>query len=230
MVQSGLGNEDTRAAEDDARSTLDELEGRRVKVITLRLRGYTQGAMARALGVDQSTISRDMAWIRNHRDELFGDHATFDSAQEIGEAVARFAEVEMAALRDYDRTIEMKDRSAFLRTVLMARQKRVDLLLDLGFLDRPIGNIGVAFRADVVRQAYWTKGYCCPMAARPTPRSRQRRTRTKARPILPLQSAKQFGGCHVQPVREPADDIETRRSLAALDPTHVRPVQARALG
>lgn len=155
-----MNNEATRAAEDDARSTLDELEGRRVKVKTLRLRGLTQGAMAQALGVDQSTISRDMTWIRNHRKELFGDHSTFDSAQEIGEAVALFADAEVSALRDFSRLKpdQSAARIACLRTALMARQMRVNLLRDLGFLDRQIGNIGVTLRADAIRQALRDEG------------------------------------------------------------------------
>lgn len=56
------------------------------------------------------------------------------------------------------------------------------------------------------------------------------RPRAKARAILPLHRAKQFGKCHAQPVGESAYDIETRRSLAALDAAHIGPVQARALG
>lgn len=168
-------SEDTRAAEADARSTLDELEGRRVKVTTLRLRGLTQEAMAQALGVDQSTISRDIAWIRNHRRELFGDHSTFDSAQEIGEAVALFADVEMSALRDFSRLKpdQSRARIACLRTAMMARQMRVNLLRDLGFLDRPIGNVGMAIRTDAVRQALIEEGLILPdgraIAAEVTP-------------------------------------------------------------
>lgn len=56
------------------------------------------------------------------------------------------------------------------------------------------------------------------------------RPRAKARAILPLHRVKQFGKCHAQPVRESAYDIETRRSLAALDTAHIGPVQACALG
>ena len=52
----------------------------------------------------------------------------------------------------------------------------------------------------------------------------------KARAILPLQRAKQFGNCHAQPVRESTYDIETWRSLAALDTAHIGPVQACAFG
>lgn len=56
------------------------------------------------------------------------------------------------------------------------------------------------------------------------------RPRAKARAIVPLHRAKQFGKCHAQPVRESAYDIEARRSLAALDTAHIGPVQAGALG
>lgn len=52
----------------------------------------------------------------------------------------------------------------------------------------------------------------------------------KARSILALQRAKQFRERHAQAVREAAYDIETRCSLAALDTTHVGPVQACPFG
>lgn len=155
-----MNNENTRAAEDDARSTRDELEARRGKVLTLRLRRMTQAQIATALGVDQATISRDLAWIAQHWKERFGTPATLDPTQEIGEAIALFADVEVAALRAFTKLMagEARACNAYLRTAMIARQMRVNLLQDLGFIDRQIGAVGMAFRADAVRQALREEG------------------------------------------------------------------------
>lgn len=149
------GDEQAAALGGEFRSMLPDVEGRRAKVLSLRARRYTQLQIAQALQVDQATVSRDLAWIREHWAEKFGSPSKLEPPEEIGEAIALFAEVEMQALRDFSKlkTSEARSRNAYLRTALIARQMRVNLLRDLGFIDRQIGNIGVTLRADAVRQA-----------------------------------------------------------------------------
>lgn len=52
-------------AEDDRDrgESVSELEFRRLRVQQLRLRRMTQDAIAAVIGVDQSTVSRDLQWI-----------------------------------------------------------------------------------------------------------------------------------------------------------------------
>ena len=145
---------------DALRRTPVELEERRLQVLTLRLCRLPQRQIAGALKVDQSTISRDLQWIAQHWRERYGTPPGLDPAEEIGEAIAVFTDVEGAALRDYHRLTldQAKQRNACLRMAILARQMRVNLLLDLGFLDRQIGNIGGTLGADTIRQALGDQG------------------------------------------------------------------------
>lgn len=103
---------------------------------------------------------RDLHWISLHWREQYGASPRIEPTEEIGEAIAVFTDAEVAAWRDYHRLNldQAKQRNACLRTVLLARQMRVNLLRDLGFLDRQIGNIGVMLRADAIRQALHDEG------------------------------------------------------------------------
>lgn len=153
------------AREDDARSTLDELEGRRIKVVTLRLRRSTQAQIAQALQVDQSTVSRDLAWIAEHRKELFGSPAKLNVEDEIGEAYDFYCDVESKALRGFSKAEDAKAQNTFLRTAILARGQRIRLLQDLGFLGRQNGCMGITLRADAVRQALRDEGLLVPERA-----------------------------------------------------------------
>jgi Homeodomain-like domain len=137
-----------------ANSASIEIDERRQHVVTLRLRGLSQTQIARSLKVHQSTVSRDGRWIAEHWKELYGTPANLQIEQEIGEAIDLFQDTEVSALRDYHRlnAEKAKQRNACLRTAILARQMRVNLLLSLGLLHRQSGNSGVTLRADVVRQ------------------------------------------------------------------------------
>ena len=125
-----------------------ELEDRRLQVLRLRLRRVPQTAIAAIVGVDQSTVSRDLHWIREHWRSEYGLPGTICQADEIGMAVALYEDVEQSALLEFhslreaanDRRLSpafiARQRMACLRTAMMARQTRVNLLRDLGFLDR----------------------------------------------------------------------------------------------
>ena len=146
--------------EDEQQGVLDELWHRRQRVQSLRLRGFSQRQIAEALNVSQGTISNDLKWVREHRREQFGVPARFDPEQEIGEAVALFAEVEASALRDYSRLPQnnVKDRNVCLRTAMSARLSRVHTLQDQGILERQVGTVGIAIRADAVRATLVREG------------------------------------------------------------------------
>jgi hypothetical protein len=163
-------NHENARARNDARSTPIELDARRVKVLTLRLHRMTQAQISTALAIDQTTVSRDLTWIAQHWKERFGVPAALDPSQEIGEAIALFADIETSALVEFDTLTETalqrglslvfisKQRMACLRTAMEARQRRVSLLQGLGLLDRQPENIGVTLGADGIRQALRDEG------------------------------------------------------------------------
>lgn len=151
----------------DTRATESELEERRLKVLTLRLRRYSQTEIARVLQVDHSTVSRDLAWIAANRKEMFGTPAKLQVEQEIGEAIDVFRDAEASAFRDFNRlgAADAKARNACLRTAILARQMRVNLLQNLGFINRQIGSMGITLRADAVRHALRDEGLLVPERA-----------------------------------------------------------------
>jgi hypothetical protein len=72
-------------------STQDEREQRRFKVASLRLRRLTLLVqISRALGVPQPTVSRDLAWVRANRLEVYGPTPRLDAAEVIGDSVALY--------------------------------------------------------------------------------------------------------------------------------------------
>ena len=141
-------------------STQAELEERRTKVLSLHLRKFNQTQIAQAVGVDQSQVSRDLKWIHEHWRDKYGPPQGIVPEEEIGEAISMFAEIEATAIRDMSKLkIEnAKQRNAYMRTVLLARQMRINLLQDLGFIDRKGPDLRVTLRADVVRSALREEG------------------------------------------------------------------------
>ena len=123
-------------------------------------------------------ISRDLAWMREHWKDQYGLDG-LDPAIEIGEAITLFKEAEIQALRDFDKMAEpppkkglprppmtrrtaerIKARQVCLKTAIEARQARLDLLQDIGKLDRVIGEVdlSVRVRADDIRRVLQSEG------------------------------------------------------------------------
>jgi hypothetical protein len=71
----------------EIRGTGNELEQRRQQVIRLRSQRFGLARIGQELNVSGSTVCRDLAWIRSHRDEAYGPISRIDSAEYIGEAV-----------------------------------------------------------------------------------------------------------------------------------------------
>lgn len=138
----------------------DRIAERRHRVLTLKLRHMSQSQIAAAVQVDQSTISRDLNWIREHWRLEYGIPGTVSPAEEIGEAVALYADAEQSALRDYHASPPgSRQRQFCLRTAMMARQARLMVLQDVGLIDRQVGTVAVtAIRADDIRALLRAEG------------------------------------------------------------------------
>lgn len=145
-------------------------ERRRRSVITLRIRGLSPQRIADALHVGYGTVVRDLEWIRQNWNEEYGGKPAVNAAQEIGEAVAVFADAEQAAVLEFHAlaqttsslTQRSRARMACLSTMMQARRARIDLLQDLGLLKREIGSISASLsltpRADELREALRKEG------------------------------------------------------------------------
>jgi hypothetical protein len=144
--------------------TLDE---RRQAVMQLRMRRLSQAKIAAALapaypGYSQGMVSRDLEWIRKHWRDRYGSPSKVDPAEEVGEAIEMFRETEYQAMKDFHRMKpeESRGRNTCLRTAMLARQMRIALMQDLGFIDRrPVtANLQISLRADQVRRALRDEG------------------------------------------------------------------------
>ena len=143
-----------------------ELELRRERVLSLRLRHMTEAAIGAIVGVSMATVSTDLAWIRANWRERYGRQPSVDPAELVGETIALYQDVEMLALLEHSRIgdetknkrispmFAARQRMACLRTALVAREMQINLLQDLGVLDRALGTMKVALpRAADIREA-----------------------------------------------------------------------------
>jgi DNA-binding transcriptional ArsR family regulator len=153
IVQSELNENDESVAE--TLSTESELEERRWKVAGLRLRRLSLAQISRALGVSMPTVSRDLAWIRAHRQEVYGATPTLDAAQVLGESLALYEDVQATALRYAQSvTLSVRDRLRCMHTAMVAREKMTVLLQDVGLLNRAAPDLTIGLpTAAQIRQA-----------------------------------------------------------------------------
>lgn len=158
---------DEPSTPDPAPEPADPRLQRRRSVLKLRLRNLPETAIARLLGVNQATVSRDIAWIRANWGHLYGPGQGVKVEEEIGEAVGIYEDAEQLALLEFHAlsttnapaTTRARARMDCLRTIMDARTRRVELLQDLGFLKREIGSFSVSVaRADELRQALRSEG------------------------------------------------------------------------
>ena len=132
----------------------DEIVYRRARVLTLWLRRMTQWDIAKALGVDQATISRDLAVIREQWRGKNGIPESLNRAEEVSEALAQLLHAETAPWEDYHRCNILTHpgaRARFLLTAVAIRQQRINLLQDMNLLERAAGQGGLAISRTVMR-------------------------------------------------------------------------------
>lgn len=120
----------------------DELTDRQKQIYDLRLRGFSQTAIAKVvknkdgvLGVSQPMIAKEMRKIK----EVFkGLGRTVDQEMVVGESVSLFQEVEQRAWAIYFAHVKDKPSAAnkALDTVMAAREKTNKLFMDLGILQK----------------------------------------------------------------------------------------------
>lgn len=129
--------------------TIDEdIEGRRQKVMSMKLRLMSMVAIAQALNVTVATVSRDVQWIREHWRGQYGAAPILDPGELVGEAIALYREVERAALLEYNRLATAPATASVVRSRLMAlevaakqRERHTTLLMDIGVVERALGTV-----------------------------------------------------------------------------------------
>jgi hypothetical protein len=87
----------TRGQRCNRKNGIVAVEGRRQRVAELYVQGYGQWQIARAIGVDQATVSRDLAALR--ADWLESTRANFD--ERMAHELARLAHLELQAWESF---------------------------------------------------------------------------------------------------------------------------------
>lgn len=151
----------------DTQATVGELEIRRARVLSLRLRKMTGAAIAAICNVSEATVSGDLKWIAQNWRDRYGSAPQIDPAEVVGETMALYQDVETLALLEHSRIgdeahtrrispmFAARQRMACLRTAMLAREMQIHLMQDLGILERALGSVQVNLpRAADIRAAY----------------------------------------------------------------------------
>jgi hypothetical protein len=129
-----------------------EIEARRARVLSLRLRQQSLTAIAAIIGTSLSTVSRDWAAIQTGWSSEYGQSPKVDKAALIGESVAIFRDIELAALMEATRAKSTFDKTLALKEARSARQSYIDLIMDCGLLERSVGTVTITHaRAEEIR-------------------------------------------------------------------------------
>jgi hypothetical protein len=157
-----------------------EIEDRRLRVKSMRLRRLSAKAIAAVLNERVAVIEADLEWLRVQHSESFGPAPTVDPSQEIGWAVADFEEMESVAwlefhalkaeaqARKMSPMYVARARQGWIRTAAMMRVLRLKLLAEHGFLmpgtsSQTPGN--TVARADDIRAMLRQEGLLLEVAA-----------------------------------------------------------------
>jgi len=123
-------------------STLEELElpddltDKQKEVLKLRLRGLSQNAIAKVLGVTQPVVSKHLRIVRQKMER---DGKSVNQHVIVGESLNLFTEVEQRAWELYylaKSKDKLNDANKALQLVLQARDKGLTLLMELGLMKR----------------------------------------------------------------------------------------------
>lgn len=126
------------AEEDD--DLYEGMTERQEMIARFKLRGLSQSAIAKFLGVSQPIISKEMKRIRKH---LAEKGRGIDQHYLIGETATVYEDVMAKAYQIYSEASGEGDRNAqvkSLQLVMSAREKHTKLLMDLGILKRASTN------------------------------------------------------------------------------------------
>lgn len=122
-------------------------------IARLRMRGFSQGQIAKFLDVSQPYISKKLKKVRQHQIDRGSD---VDQDLVLGQTTSLYEEIEHRAWEIYTNG-DNSDKTKALQLVMTAREKQTKLLMDLGKLERQ----GVTNKVEVDVSplvARWTSG------------------------------------------------------------------------
>jgi hypothetical protein len=124
------------ASIDLAKTPEDPLQGltdQQKMIVRLRLRGLTQAAIGKFLGITQARVSQEFSVIKKWQEER-GQNV--NQPITIGETTSVYEEVEYQAWMLFQESGEIGEKAKALTLVMSAREKQTKLLMDLGLLKK----------------------------------------------------------------------------------------------
>jgi hypothetical protein len=92
--------------------------------------------------VDRSTLSRDCQDVRSKYRQQF-NAKDFDAVAEVGIVVGQYDVICRNALSDAIATKDYRERALLYRVYLRALEQKMDLLQDVGLIDRRVGTLTI---------------------------------------------------------------------------------------
>jgi hypothetical protein len=106
-----------------------EIKERRKQVASLLSRSYNETEIAQQLGVDQSTISRDVKVLKSESQQFVYDLARSDLAYYYKQSLDGIEEAKKESWRIYnDDTVAVRDKLLALKLIITSEESRFRLL------------------------------------------------------------------------------------------------------
>lgn len=115
---------------------LPDLTEKQRQIFKLRLRGFSQAAIGEVVGITQQAVAKHWRLIKNKFEAMGKD---VNQPAIVGESVSLYTEVNERAWELFyiaKNNNKLGDANRALHTVMQAREKQLQLLMDLGILKR----------------------------------------------------------------------------------------------
>lgn len=123
-------------------------------IYRMKMRGLAQGQIAKFLNISQPAVSKHLKHIREHMAER-GAHINQDVV--VGETTSLYEEIEFRAWEAYHSTKETGEQLKALQLVMQAREKNINLLMNLGRIERAASKSTVEVTVSPLVQK-WSSG------------------------------------------------------------------------
>lgn len=153
-VANNIAGDIDLLTEDDSSDPFYGLTERQKSIAKMTLRGLSQTAMGQVLGIDQSMVSRELKKVHEH---LKAKGTSLNQAAVVGRSLSVYEEVQHKAWELFATTSDIGHKNKALNTVMLAQEKQIKLLMDLGLVKRAAQDVNHKLDAsDFVKR--WQSG------------------------------------------------------------------------
>jgi hypothetical protein len=110
-----------------------DAEDRRKQIVQRLMKGETQQAVAKGLGISLATIKRDIKIVK---DINAAKITNLKQKQTIGETLSVYDTVQEKAWFQFYKAFDPTDKARFLKIIMESEKKKTDVLSDVGYIRR----------------------------------------------------------------------------------------------